>query len=311
MKPVLFFCWILATCAFSAPLFELKDGDRVALLGDAFIEREQYEGWIELAATTQFPDRAVTFRNLGWNGDTPAGDSRNGLSLLQAGMEPPEEGWRQLLNQLAVYKPNVIVLGYGMAASLPGVDSAEKFQANLERLLDEAPKSTGGDVRFLILGAPPRFKWAGDVAEDLKAHRESLAAVDQVLKHAATKRSIPFVSFTDLKQDPAYSQNGIHLTSEGYRAVARHIEKSLGWKSKPWDQGEAAAALRGHILKKNEWFFHRSRPANMAYIFGFRKKEQGNNAGEMAGFDKLVAEQDAIIAKMRDLSKNVVIPASP
>jgi len=32
--------------------FELLEGDRVALLGDGFLEREQYEGWIELAATT-------------------------------------------------------------------------------------------------------------------------------------------------------------------------------------------------------------------------------------------------------------------
>jgi len=76
----------------TASAFELKDGDRALLLGDAFIEREQYEGWIEIAATTQFPDRAVTFRNLGWSADTPAGDSRNGLSLVPAGNEPTQDG---------------------------------------------------------------------------------------------------------------------------------------------------------------------------------------------------------------------------
>jgi len=294
-----------------AATFELKDGDRVALLGDALIEREQYEGWIELAATTQFPDRNVTFRNLGWNADTPAGESRNGLSLLQAGLEPPEEGWRQLQNQLTIYKPNVVILGYGMAASLAKGSIPEKFQADLIRLLDDAAKSAGGEVRFLILGAPPRFNQAGDDAAEVTAHRERLAAIDKVLQEAAAKRNIPFVALSDLEKNAAYSQNGIHFTGEGYKALARHIEKGLGWKAGAWDKGDSAAALRRHILKKNEWFFNRSRPANMAYIFGFRKKEQGNNAKEIPEFDALIAEQEAAIAKMRDLSKNVVVPDAP
>ncbi len=301
----------LVGAAFAAPAFEFHDGDRVAFLGDAFIEREQYEGWIELALTTRFPGNSVTFRNLGWNADLPTGDSRNGLSLLQAGLEPPEEGWRQLLNQLTTYKPNVIVLGYGMAASLSGGMSPEEFQAALERLLDSAPEAAGGPVRFLILGTPPRFEVPGHGADALENHRNSLAAINRALHETATKRNIPFVALNNLEQNPAFTQNGIHLTGEGYKAAARHIEKALGWEPGPWDQGEAAASLREHILKKNEWFFHRSRPANMAYIFGFRKGEQGNNAGEIPEFDKLVARQDEIIAKMRDLSKNVVIPQDP
>ena len=75
--------------ASAAPPFELRDGDRVVLIGDTLIEREQHSGWVELALTTQFPDHHVTFRNIGWSADTPAGDSRFGLSLLQAGLEPP------------------------------------------------------------------------------------------------------------------------------------------------------------------------------------------------------------------------------
>ncbi|MES2657611.1 MAG: PVC-type heme-binding CxxCH protein [Verrucomicrobiota bacterium] len=301
----------LSAQAFSAPAFELKDGDRVALLGDAFIEREQYNGWIEIAATTRFPQSNVTFRNLGWNADLPSGDSRSGLSPLQAGMEGPDEGWKQLQNQLSIYKPNVIILGYGMAASLPNGCPPEKFGTDLERLLDDAPKSVGKEVRFLVLGAPPRFERPGEDASVLKAHRESLAAANRILQEIATRRGLPFVSLDGLKQDPGYSQNGIHLTDAGYQAVARLIEKSLGWQPGAWDKGDSAAALRKHILKKNEWFFNRSRPANMAYIFGFRKGEQGNNAVEIPQFDALIAAQEQAIAKMRDLSKGVVIPIEP
>ena len=56
--------------------FELADGDRVVLLGDALIEQEQYFGWIEIMLSSAFADRDVTFRNLGWSADTPGGDSR-------------------------------------------------------------------------------------------------------------------------------------------------------------------------------------------------------------------------------------------
>ena len=62
-----------ATSTRAAAPFELKDGDRVVFLGDTLIEREQHYGWIELMLTSRFPDRDITFRNLGWGGDTPAG----------------------------------------------------------------------------------------------------------------------------------------------------------------------------------------------------------------------------------------------
>ena len=293
-------CTVAAT---AAPRFEFRDGDRVALLGDAFIEREQYEGWIELAATADFPDRQVSFRNLGWSGDLPDGASRCGLSLLQAGMEPPEEGWRQLQNQLKTYQPNVLVTGYGMAAALPGGPTPEQFRRDFERLLDEAK-----DMRVLVLGAPPRFPRAGEGEAAMKEHQASLAAIDGVLREVAEKRGLPFVSLQLLAKQKGLSDNGIHLNSAGYRAAARLIEKELGWRQGKWDQGKPAVALRQAILRKNEWFFHRSRPANMAYIFGFRKAEQGRNAGEIVAFDKLVAEEDARIAEMRGLSKVVPDP---
>ena len=95
--------------------FQLDDGDRVIFLGDTFIEREQYHGWVELMLTTRFADRNITFRNLGWSADTPDGDSRLGLSLLQAGREPAGESWRQLVKQIDTAKPTVVFLGYGMA----------------------------------------------------------------------------------------------------------------------------------------------------------------------------------------------------
>src|SRR5947208_16760060 len=112
--------WLPSGLAKNTNVLELRDGDRVVLIGDTLIEREQTYGYIELALTTRYPDRNVTFRNIGWSADTPAGDSRFGLSLLQAGLEPPDEGWKQLREQIRQLKPTVVILGYGMASSFAG-----------------------------------------------------------------------------------------------------------------------------------------------------------------------------------------------
>ncbi|MBT6239728.1 MAG: c-type cytochrome [Verrucomicrobia bacterium] len=66
-----------------------------------------------------------------------------------------------------------------------------------------------------------------------------------------------------------------------------------------WGQGETfqrgpqfdqAEQMRERILKKNELFFHRFRPQNQTYLFGFRKHEQGQNAVEIPQFDPMVAK---------------------
>ena len=57
--------------------------------------------------------------------------------------------------------------------------------------------------------------------------------------------------------------------------------------------------LRQTIRRKNELYFHRWRPQNDTYLLGFRKYEQGQNAVEIPQFDPLVAEQEAVIARLR------------
>jgi hypothetical protein len=55
---------------------------------------------------------------------------------------------------------------------------------------------------------------------------------------------------------------------------------------------EQVEQLRQAIIAKNELYFHRWRPQNVTYLFGFRKHEQGNNAVEIPQFDPLVEEKE-------------------
>ena len=62
------------------------------------------------------------------------------------------------------------------------------------------------------------------------------------------------------------------------------------------DQNQRYERLRQLVVRKNELYFHRWRPQNITYLFGFRKHEQGNNASEIAQFDPLIAELERQIA---------------
>ena len=295
---------LTARAAAAAAPFSLKDGDRVLFLGDALAEGEQRHGWIETMLTTRFADRAITFRNLGWNGDNPAGDSRAGLSLLQAGHEPDGEGWTQLKQQLVETKPTVAFIAYGMASSLAGAANAPAFKADVSRLLDALEKSSPG-VRVVLLG-PIRHEALGAPWPDPAEHNRMLARYADALRTLADERRATFVSLFDLPAERVLTTNGIQLNDAGYRRAAERIEDRLLASPGAWRNSPQAEPLRQAIRRKNEWYFHRSRPGNMAYIFGFRKREQGRNAGEMNQFDAAVAAEENRIAQLRTLPAGTV-----
>jgi lysophospholipase L1-like esterase len=62
---------------------------------------------------------------------------------------------------------------------------------------------------------------------------------------------------------------------------------------------EQAERLREAIVAKNRLYFHRWRPQNETYLFGFRKHEQGQNAREIPQFDPLVEKAEAEINELK------------
>src|SRR6267154_416618 len=50
--------------------YQIRDGDRVVFLGDSITEQRLYTTYIEAYALTRRPNWKLTFRNVGWGGDT-------------------------------------------------------------------------------------------------------------------------------------------------------------------------------------------------------------------------------------------------
>jgi lysophospholipase L1-like esterase len=377
----------LPALARAADPFVLIDGDRIVLLGNTLLEREQRYGYWETALVSRHADKNLSFRNLGWSGDTVFGHAR-------AGFGTTADGFRQLKEQVAAARPTVILVGYGANEAFDGEPGLPRFRQGLSVLLDALAQTK---ARIVLL-APLRQEDLDRPLPEPAAQNKNLRLYRDVLRQAAEKRGYPFVDLYDLlgpdakvKPDGPLTDNGMHLTVYGYWWSAAALEQGLGltasnwrvevearqkmaqaqgtkvtkeelpWKfqltdaglpappappgsppkatlparervlivrglergtyalhidGKPvvkaaaeqWAEGvklmrgpefDQAEQLREAIVAKNREYFHRWRPQNETYLFGFRKHEQGQNAKEVPQFEPLVAELEKQIAKLR------------
>ena len=374
--------------------FSLSDGDRVAFLGDALLEREQWHGHLEARWTIGFPGKKIRFRNFAWSGDTPAGRSRASFDWHKE-----EAEWlERILRPLAVFRPTVVVLGYGMASSFDGEGALGKFRADLRRLIDRIHESLPeGSPRFVLAG-PIRHERLGGDWPNPEAHNAQLFQYSAAVEAIGENRGFPFIDLFHWLGDGGessfqrrYTDNGIHLNAYGYWRLAEVFGSAMrmdlpDWKvefgshgldslsgcqvedlsisaekiafilrdavlpfpnrdaagglypttteprrlrfsglsegryllkidgrpiaiseASGWRQGmhltrgpmfDQAELLRERIVKKNELFFHRFRPQNQTYLFGFRRHEQGNNAAEIPELDPLVANLEEQIFEL-------------
>jgi lysophospholipase L1-like esterase len=378
---------LCAGTAGAADKFALADGDRVVLLGNALIEREQRYGYWETDLTSRYPDRSIVFRNLGWSGDTVFGEARAGFGSVA-------EGFQHLKQELVAARPTIILVGYGLNESFAGETGLAHFRDGLGTLLDALAETK---ARIVLL-APPRLEDRGRPLPEPTAANRNLRLYADAIRDTAGKRRLPFVDLYDLLGDvssPAapLTDDGIHLTAWGYWRTTAAVEGGLGLPELPWKidigalskqpafqgakvdavrspedatlqfrvtdtalppppapqdgapraappsprvlrvcgltgphmllvDGKAVATasadawaagvkitrgpefdqaekLRQDVVAKNRLYFHRWRPENETYLFGFRKQEQGKNAREVPEFEPLVAKAEAEIARLR------------
>lgn len=283
---------------------ELGSGDRVVLLGGTLIEREQRFGYWETLLTALHAGSEVTFRNLGWSGDTVWGESR--------GMFEPHVGSERLLEQVRAANPTVVLIAYGNNEAFAGEAGIESFAARYRALLEDLDS---GNRRFVLLS--PLEMEAASVPGDLPAAARHAAAYNEqieryagVVERLAAERGHAFIDLrpdqrAELAAGRQLTANGLHLTDDGYRLSARWLARRFASATRAvaYDfDAPKALELRQAIMAKNELFFHRWRPQNFTYLFGFRQHEQGHNAAEVPRFDPLVAKAEQRIAAVAKLA---------
>jgi lysophospholipase L1-like esterase len=283
----------LVALALAAPAeppkpFEFKDGDRIVWIGNTLVEREQRYGYWEAALLAANADKKITLRNLGWSGDTVLAEARGRFDFAN-----PDACLKQLVNLTLELKPTVIFVSYGTNESFEGKEGLPKFEKGLEKLLDTLKPAKARVVLF----SPMRFYRTqsypdpNPMNEKIKLYRDAIKAVAEKREHHFADLHHVWPSFH------VVSENGMHLTGDGYKHTAGQFVQLFGLDHVRLDKEHEP--LRQAVVAKNELFFHRWRPQNETYLFGFRKHEQGKNAKEVAEFDPLVAKAEEEIDKLR------------
>jgi lysophospholipase L1-like esterase len=278
--------------------FEFKDGDRIVWIGNTFVEREQRYGYWESALLVANKDKKITFRNLGWSGDTVFGDAR-------AGFDNADKGFERLVSLTLELKPTVIFVSYGTNEAFEGKEGLGKFERGLEKLLDALEPAKARMVLFTPMPFEPSKQYPNSRRQNamLEEYAKIIRKVSATRGHyladlfAKVQAHLSFLQNITLS-DPSLkmdfsgigTENGMHLTEEGYEIVSPILLASLG--SKYPSETDLVKGLLKAVVAKNQLFFYRWRPQNETYLFGFRKHEQGKNAKEVAEFDPLVGKAE-------------------
>ncbi len=311
------------------PIF--LDNDRVAFIGNTFIERAQTYGHIETSILLGSDATNLTFRNLGWSGDSVFNDAR-------AYFGPPSEGRERLFQAVKELKPNVVFICYGtgeaMSINQPWTDEKGSLTAvvgagletdliiflnGYRELIENIKNAAGKDLREIIMVTPPPLENLGPPLPDQITNNKNLATFSKSIGELASQKSLKLIDLFsaigphDQVTDSPWTSNGIHYGESGYQMIANHWITVLGLNTERVAKSDFAqySKLRTLVIEKNRLFFHRWRPANETYLFLFRKHEQGNNAKEMPMFDPLIKEKEALINQILGKSGKQAATVAP
>ena len=302
---------VIPAKARTAP-FQFEDGDRIVFVGATFFERAQLSEHLETALAGTLGDKHVTFRNLGWSADTVFADSR-GI------FDSPEVGYLRMVEHIRAEEPTVAFICYGQNEALTPGMTPEKYAEQLGRLLDEL---TASGIACVLVSPHELLSATSPIPSPSRFNSKIKVYADATALVAQTRGLLYVDLFTDFTKRlleidtqlaggsqrasqeavfAALSDNGIHLTDHGYKCASLILRERLlnvpaeatGTDSVQYEK------MRSLIVKKNELYFHRWRPQNITYLFGFRKHEQGNNAADIAKFDPFILDLEKQIHELQ------------
>ncbi|GAA4441379.1 hypothetical protein GCM10023188_39830 [Pontibacter saemangeumensis] len=199
--------------------FELQDGDRVVFVGNSLFENELPYGYLEYALTTRWPHRNVTYRNIGWSGDTVWGEARSYISSPST--------YDLLIEQLTKAEPTIVFIAYGANEALEGEAGLPHFKQGLNQLLDKVDQL---GAKAILLSPVPVI--AAGTTENLKERNAMLELYAAAIAKTASERGLRFIDvfkpLLERRKHATLSDNGYHLNENGYYHLAATLEQGLG-----------------------------------------------------------------------------------
>jgi lysophospholipase L1-like esterase len=230
----------------SAGEFAMRDGDRIVFLGDSITEQRLYTTYIEAYALTRYPTWKLTFRNVGWGGDTAwlrqrAHPDEGQLFAAEGDVlkqKVQDSVGRGLGRDVLPLKPTFVTVKFGM-----NDHSYQPFRPDIFRAYaasqTEISKVLGANgARVAFLTPQPIEEKRPDPEKDVK--NESLRKFSDGLKEVASTSGALFVDqfdpfLTILRRERASNPPGlvgggdaVHPGPTGQTIMAWAVLKGLG-----------------------------------------------------------------------------------
>lgn len=200
--------------------FAIHDGDRVVLLGDSITEQRLYTSYLEAYTLTRYPQWHLTFRNIGWGGDTAPG----GLNRAQRDMLP--------------LKPTFVTIDFGMNDHGYKAFQQDIFDNYVDKQTQLVTLLKAQSARVALLTPQPIEDKRPDPDKDVR--NQSLRKMSDGLRDVANKQEVLFVDQFDpymtvmlkaRQADPNAVIGGgdaVHPGPAGHTVMACAILKGLG-----------------------------------------------------------------------------------
>lgn len=270
--------------------FELKKGDRIALIGNTLLERSQHFGFLEVLLHSHFANHELVVRNLCWPADT-------------ADIQPRPANFASLEQHLTHEKVDVIIAAFGFNESFAGKEGLPAFEKTLSEFLTRIrSKAFNGKSapRVLLLSPIANENVEAVAAADMNNEQIQLY-VDSMNQIAADQQ----IGFVDVFQPTLSAMaspgtdltlNGCHLTEDGYaRFSVDFFTRAFGIKPAVAEAFlKDSDALRDVIVDRNRQYNRRYRPVNTFYYTGDRNKSYGylDFLPAMRNFDMMASNRD-------------------
>ncbi len=195
----------------------------VVLAGDGLVENAQHFGYVETALTVRRP--GLTFRNIGWSGDTLFGEAREHYTR-------PPTGFEHLVEQLTSPKPTVAVLAYGGGLAFQDDEALSEAAEGYRALLDTL---AARDIRCVIVSPVPHEEHASP-NPNAAALNEQLAAARNAFRDVAARRGCGWADVFDAmaeeyeraaREGETLTERGVRLNEAGYRSLARRLVEAM------------------------------------------------------------------------------------
>lgn len=290
---VLFTSFFLTFNSLAEPkMLTVEKGDNIVLIGAGMVSRMNHFGHFETEVFLRFPDKDITIRNMGDEGNTPAFRPHPGRSYadqfafpgakelvreeLRTNSKP--QGFFETPDQwLSMLGADTIIAFFGFNSSFEGPEGLERYKKELDAFIKHTlnQKYNGESAPQLALVSPTAFQDLSGTynVPNGEAENTNLALYTEASKEVAESNGIVFVDAFSLSKnwyadDQEYTRDGALLNDLGYQTLAPALAGELFGKA---DVNEASrTGILEAVTEKNWAWMNDFKIANGVHVYGRR-----------------------------------------